>query len=123
MPTITARIVGRESLNRALGTLSGSPRRQAQRRGLAAGASVVETWAKFYAPVDIGTLMNSIEVDEVTELEATIAPHVDYAEHQEFGTSRMAAHPYMRPAIDEHENDILDAIQAEVVRFIESIRA
>lgn len=121
MPTIRTTVEGDGELRRVLNQLRGAPRRQAQRRGLRAGASVIEEWAKFYAPVDTGALMGSIEVDEVTDTVATIAPHVEYAEHQEFGTSRMAAHPYMRPAIDQHERDILTALQAEIVRFVEGL--
>jgi HK97 gp10 family phage protein len=73
--------------------------------------------------VDTGFLRNSIQVDEVTPNEAIIAPHTDYAEHVEFGTSRMAARPYMRPALDEHEREIVDAIEATVAAFVESVRA
>jgi len=32
---------------------------------------------------------------------ANVGPSVDYAEYQEFGTSRMAAQPYMTPAVEQ----------------------
>ena len=32
---------------------------------------------------------------------ANVGPCVDYAEYQEFGTSRMAAHPYLTPAVEQ----------------------
>ena len=54
---------------------------------------------------------------------AIIAPHTDYAEHVEFGTSRMEAQPYMRPAIDEHEGEILAAVRDTVAAFVESVQA
>ena len=38
-------------------------------------------------------------------------------------TERQAAQPYMRPAIDEHEAEILDAVRATVAAFVESVRA
>jgi HK97 gp10 family phage protein len=60
------------------------------------------------------------QVDEVTPMEAIIGPHTDYAEHVEFGTSRMEAQPYMRPALDEHEGEILQAVEATVAAFVES---
>ena len=124
MPTITMRVRGSEQLRRNLDRLGGAQRRQAQRDGLEAGARVVETWAKINTTpnVDTGTLRSSIMVDEVTPERAIIAPHTDYAEHLEFGTSRMQAYPYMRPALDEHEGEILDAIEAAVRDFVESIR-
>ena len=123
MPTIRTTITGSEQLRRNLQRLAGNERRQAQRDGLEAGARVVETHAKLICPVDTGYLRNSIQVDSVTETEATIAPHTDYAEPVEFGTERQAAQPYMRPAIDEHESEILDAVERTVAAFVESVRA
>ena len=32
---------------------------------------------------------------------ANVGPSVDYAEYQEFGTSKMAAQPYLTPAVEE----------------------
>ena len=121
---VSIRIRGTEQLRRNLNRLHGAERRQAQRDGLEAGARIVETWAKINTTpnVDTGTLRSSIMVDEVTPERAIIAPHTDYAEHLEFGTSRMQAYPYMRPALDEHEGEILAAVEAAVRDFVESIR-
>jgi HK97 gp10 family phage protein len=116
-------ITGSETLRRNLARLAGAERRQAQADGLEAGARIVETHAKLVAPVDTGFLRNSIQVDSVTPVEAIIAPHTEYAEFVEFGTSRQAAQPYMRPALDEHEREILGAIEATVAAFVESVRA
>lgn len=123
MPTVRVTVQGSEQLRRNLARLAGSQRRQAQQDGLEAGARIVETYAKIRCPVDTGFLRNSITVDEVTPMEAVIAPHTDYAEHVEFGTSRMAAQPYMRPALDEHESEILQAVEATVAAFVESVSA
>ncbi len=122
MPTVTMRVTGDATLRRNLDRLAGGQRRQAQRDGLEAGARTVETYAKVLVPVDTGALKSSIMVDEVTPTEAIIAPHTEYAEFVEFGTSRMAAQPYMRPALDEHEAEILQAIGATVAAFVESVR-
>src|SRR5690606_14793221 len=121
MPDITLRVRGSAELRRALERLRGAERRRAQQDGLEAGARVVETYAKLAAPVDTGTLRDSIMLDEVTPERAILGPHVDYAEHVEFGTSRMAARPFMRPAVDEHEREIVDAIEAAVRGFIEGV--
>lgn len=123
MPTITMTVRGGEQLRRNLDRLAGAQRRQAQQDGLEAGARIVETHAKVLCPVDTGFLRNSITVDEVTPMQAIIAPHTDYAEYVEFGTSRMAAQPYMRPALDEHEGEIVQAVEATVAAFVESVRA
>jgi HK97 gp10 family phage protein len=123
MPTITMTVRGGDQLRRNLDRLAGAERRRAQQDGLEAGARIVETHAKIACPVDTGFLRNSITVDEVTPMEAIIGPHTDYAEHVEFGTSRMEAQPYMRPALDEHENEIVAAVEATVAAFVESVRA
>ena len=123
MPTVRMTITGSETLRRNLARLAGAERRQAQADGLEAGARIVETHAKLVAPVDTGFLRNSIQVDSVTPVEAIIAPHTEYAEFVEFGTSRQAAQSYMRPALDEHEREILGAIEATVAAFVESVRA
>jgi HK97 gp10 family phage protein len=123
VPTITMTVRGGAELQRNLNRLAGAERRRAQRDGLEAGARIVETYAKLLVPVDTGTLKGSIMVDEVTPVQAIIAPHTDYAEHVEFGTSRMEAQPYMRPALDEHENEIVQAVRDTVAAFVESVRA
>jgi HK97 gp10 family phage protein len=123
MPTITMTVRGGAELQRNLSRLAGAERRRAQQDGLEAGARIVETYAKLLVPVDTGTLKGSIMVDEVTPIQAIIAPHTDYAEHVEFGTSRMEAQPYMRPALDEHENEIVQAVRDTVAAFVESVRA
>lgn len=123
MPTITSTVRGGAQLQRNLARLAGAQRRQAQRDGLEAGARIVETHAKLLVPVDTGFLRSSITVDEVTPLEAIIGPHTDYAEHVEFGTSRMAAQPYMRPALDEHEGEIVQAVSDTIAAFVDSVQA
>lgn len=74
----------------------------------------VEGTAKRFAPVDLGTLRSSITT--VTKangsyVEATVAPHVDYAVYQEYGTSRMAPRAFMGPAADRHLHELQAAIE------------
>ena len=89
----------------------------------------IEKEAKQLAPKDTGALRNSIyTVTQKTDgysaassaaksanpavttaphpaptgdVIANVGPCVDYAEYQEFGTSRMAAHPYLTPAVEQ----------------------
>jgi len=126
---------GGEQLRRNLARLAGAERRQAQADGLEAGARTLEAIVKISlsgpspsAPgeppgLDTGFLRNSVQVDEVTPTEAFLGAHTEYAEPLEFGTSRMAARPFMRPALDQHEREILDAVRSTVAAFVESIRA
>lgn len=58
------------------------------------------------APVDTGRLKNSIII-EPTFFGATkydVFDGVDYGIHQEYGTFKMAAHPFMRPALIQVKN-------------------
>lgn len=63
-------------------------------------AFLVEARAKMLAAVDTGALKNSIAAKQTGELSWEVAPHVLYAWYQEFGTSKMPAHPYLIPAVE-----------------------
>jgi len=93
-------------------------------------ALAVETGAKRLAPVDIGALQNSIytvignesvplpsipgDAERVAlpqpdgKLVAHVGPSVDYGIYQEFGTRRMAAQPYLLPAVRQAEAIVPD---------------
>ena len=62
--------------------------------------------------VDSGTLINSIStLPGGTEFEAVVTVGAEYGAYLEFGTQRMDARPYVRPALEKArralENDIL----------------
>jgi HK97 gp10 family phage protein len=65
--------------------------------------------AMIFAPVDTGNLMNSIADPDVAGLTAEIGPTAEYGgyvedgTHNKDGSTRMAAQPYMGPAVDTHE--------------------
>lgn len=63
-----------------------------------------EGYAKLKAPVDTGRLRNSIS-HATDEDSAYIGTNVEYAPYQEFGTSRMAAQPFLKPAATEHTDE------------------
>lgn len=56
--------------------------------------------------VDIGALKNSINVKPVAPFVQSINTGVDYDVYLEFGTSRMAARPYMGPMARRLEQKI-----------------
>ena len=87
------------------------------------GAAIVES-ARALAPVRTGALMQSIyyQVDDVTGL--TVGATVPYAVYQEYGTSRMAAHAFLLPSINEHQPMIqeqLDQMIAEKLAVDSSV--
>ncbi|WP_206050820.1 HK97-gp10 family putative phage morphogenesis protein [Nocardioides speluncae] len=69
----------------------------------------IEAAAKVLVPVDTGNLKNSIAAD-LNGLEATVTADTEYADYVEFGTSRMAAQPYMGPAFDLRSPDLESAL-------------
>jgi HK97 gp10 family phage protein len=60
-----------------------------------------EAYAKMAAPYDTGNLMGEINARSVDTYTKEFSSGVDYAVYNEFGTSRMAARPYMRPALEK----------------------
>jgi HK97 gp10 family phage protein len=69
---------------------------------LAAAAVKVERQAKRLSPVDTGRLRNSITWELRTDargLYAAVGTNVEYAPYVEFGTSKMSAQPFLRPAL------------------------
>lgn len=54
--------------------------------------------------VDTGRLRQSIGVQKVGEGHYRVGTNVEYAPYLEFGTRRMAARPFMRPALEQLNN-------------------
>lgn len=69
--------------------------------------------AVLLVPVDKGNLQETIRVEVEGESVNLVAGGgslpVDYATYVELGTSKMAAQPYMRPAIDNKQKEALQA--------------
>lgn len=86
---------------------------------------LVESTAKELAPVDTGRLRSSIasEVRRVASdtIKGIIGTDVEYAKFQEFGTSKMDANPFLRPAIETHRGDIIRLFEEAVEDAIEEV--
>lgn len=82
------------------------------------GAEVVENSAKSKVRVKTGNLKNSIEQKNKTQtsskVSVDIGTDVDYAAANEYGTSKMSAQPFLRPALDENSNAIKTKIEAAI---------
>ena len=64
------------------------------------GATIVQSQARALSPEDTGALIQSIKVEPgngSTSATAAVSTDKEYAAYQEYGTSKMAAKPYMRP--------------------------
>lgn len=60
----------------------------------------IQAKAQGAAPVLTGTLRRSITTQFPSDLSAVVGPSVLYGKFVEFGTRRMGARPYMRPAAE-----------------------
>lgn len=83
-----------------------------------AGAEVLKPEAQRLAPVDRGKLQASAK-DEAGDVDAISAAHrvyfgEFYAKFQEFGTSEMAANPFLQPAAEMNKARIEEAIADEI---------
>ena len=111
---------GTAELRRALERLRGAERRQAQQDGLEAGARVVETYAKLAAPSTPARCATASCSTRSRRLRHPWAARrlrrARRIRHQPHGRAAL-----LRPAVDEHEREIVDAIEAAVRGFIEGV--
>jgi HK97 gp10 family phage protein len=92
---------------------------QAMPQAVAAGAQILKTEAMVLAPRRTSHLVGTAE-DEPGEVDSISASHrvyfeAFYARYQEYGTSKMAAQPFLRPATEMNQQRIEEAI-ADVIR-------
>ena len=84
-----------------------------KKKGLTTAALIVHAQAVLYSPYDMGNLRSSIDY-KVEEEVATIGTNVEYAPYLEYGTSKMAAQPYLEPALRNNEKAIFSIIKNEI---------
>ena len=84
-------------------------------------AQAVTADAKSKAPRRTGRLAASI-VGEGRRNTARVTAGAPYAAYVEFGTARVPARPYMRPALAARQAQIVDAYAAETDRIIGTVK-
>jgi len=67
---------------------------------------------------DTGHLQSQIETSQPEFLVAQVTSSAEYAKDLEFGTSKMAARPYMRPARDKMEPTIQRLFASEMDKLV-----
>lgn len=65
---------------------------------------------------DTGVLANNIETVQVTPLRVEVSSNAPYAAELEFGTSKMAERPYMRPAAIKTRAKVSELVALSVRR-------
>lgn len=123
-------ITGLSELEAALLELSDKAARRALRKGMRRGAIVVRNDARNRVRIARGKLRRSIRVRERSDAEGWMRFAVEvprsafYGKFGEYGTSKMAAWPFMRPAAESKTEEAVgtmrdalgEAIQDEMRR-------
>ena len=81
---------------------------------LLAGAQVVYDRSQELVPVDTGFLKSSGYI-QVQGDDVQVGYDADYASAVEYGTYKMEAQPFLRPAMDENEEEILSAVGSKII--------
>lgn len=93
--------------------------------GLDASGLLVERRAKQIVVekgiIDTGNLLNSIAVIPASPSVREVLSGAEYSIYNEYGTCKMAARPYMRPALDESSAAIERLLGAAVVTTLVSV--
>lgn len=63
---------------------------------------------------DTGRLASSIEFDQIGPLTATVGSRLAYAVYLEYGTRKMAARPFFRPAVERMRKDFGKRLEAAI---------
>lgn len=129
----SVRIEGLEHTMRELDNIGTRTKGRKLLAALEAGGRIVLAEAVRIVPVDTGALRASLhmESDPPTNggwnvtvrvgTDITAPGGYPYSIGQEFGNARVAAQPYLRPALDEHTREIEDAIRNWLQRELRNL--
>lgn len=69
-------------------------------------------YASAKCPVDTGRLRSSITHQQQGKDTEVIGTAVEYAPYQEFGTSKIDPHPFIKPAVQDHVDEYKAILEA-----------
>ena len=113
-------IKGLDSLMAKLNAMGGDVL-EALAESVATTGIIAQADARAMAPVDTGELKLSISSDiefSDTKVEAVVFTNAPHAIFQEFGTYKMAAQPYMKPAADASKSVFAFTAKKELQKAI-----
>ncbi len=106
-----------KALLKTLNTLPQNIQKNVMVGAVRAGANVVRDEARRLAPIDTGNLKKSLvsirRKGDKNTIQFSVTPSKGkpndgwYAHFLEFGTSKMAAQPFLRPAIESRQDEVL----------------
>jgi HK97 gp10 family phage protein len=112
---------GLDGLSRNLKALAAKATPKQAETAVRAGLLVIEGAAVRKAPVLTGTLRRSIHTETAATADGAVGrtgTNVEYAPFQEFGTSRMRAQPFLRPAFDENKDEALGEVERALKQMV-----
>lgn len=115
---VIIKLLGLGSLMKKVDAMSEGVER-ALRSAVFEGCTIVHESATRIVPVRTGNLKGSLSVDVQSQPGAAlgrVGTNVEYAPYVEFGTDRMDARPYLRPALDENQERIRKKMQEAIKR-------
>lgn len=118
-------ITGLRELDRALQELAWPAARRALRKGMRQGANVIRDEARAKAPVDTGLLKRQIRTRERSEQDGDMRFAVEitrsafYGRFIEYGTSKFAAKPFLRPAAESKTEEAVTAMRDALAEAIQ----
>ena len=133
--TVTVKVEGLADLGARMKGLSEAVNNRIARAATAAGAVVIRNSAQQKAPVDTGNLKKNIIVKRLPKGESSLtSEHIVtvrkgkltakqkssglkdayYGQFVEFGTAKMPAQPFLRPAYDENKQRAVEAIKDRI---------
>lgn len=123
------RIQGVDELRKAFSELSSdAQQRSALRAALRVAASVVVKEAKARVPAQTGDLQKSIAA-KVTVNRKSAEAKIGFGKQEfygmfvELGTSRTAARPFLRPALDAKQREAIEKFASAFRQIVERMRA
>lgn len=127
------RITGQRQATDRMRRLSGREKVELVGKALFAGGEMIDAEAsrlitegavsgKYHVPSkpgeppneDTGVLRTNIEVHQTGPLRVEVSSNAPYAAALEFGTSRMAERPYMRPATKRKRKEVVALVEKAV---------
>lgn len=121
---LRVKVTGLDAIERKLARLSQLAQKRVMEDALRAGGEVIAEEARRLVPVRTGHLRDTIEVvtdstkgGGVKAARVLVGPDQNagfYGDFVEFGTRRMAARPFMRPAFDTMADAAQDAVAAHL---------
>lgn len=125
MADLDVQITGLRELDRALQELAWPAARRALRKGMRAGANIVRDEARAKVAVDTGHLKRQIRTRERSDRDGNMRFAVEvprgafYGRFLEYGTSKMAAKPFLRPAAETKTEAAVTTMRDALAEAIE----